>query len=353
MDHHAEALEGKEAQHQQHRQDEAAGRDPQGALHGDEIPVEPEEDHRRGPHEEHEEPHPQAAAAAAGEKGVPHDLQIVVGIADHGQHEGPSAEQDEDMDEQLRQLHGQDEEEHGDIKDHGAELAVPPGKLHVPRGLHHRQAQEALEDLLQGKERKDPVEDRIAEGEADEQRRLGQLVCDGVQHLPQLGNHMETPGDEPIRHVGEGGHGHRRQGGIALVRHGIEPYDLGDQQDAEEAHQIGDRQDIFFSEMDFQSVFPFLALPWEERHKTPFCIVYRNRKKRKWVFRKIGRVAKCNYRPSFRASAYAGVGIRPLFEGKRIATAPSGLRNDEGRAFCNAPYRAGINAPAPPRTPPW
>ena len=84
---------------------------------------------------------------------------------------------------------------------------------------------------------------------------LGQLVRDGVQHLAQLGNHMKMPGDISVRHIGEGGDGHRRKSGITLVRYRIEPHDLGDQQDAEEAQQIGDRQDIFLSETDFQCVF--------------------------------------------------------------------------------------------------
>ncbi len=39
----------------------------------------------------------------------------------------------------------------------------------------------------------------------------------------------------------------------------------------------------------------------------------------------------------FRASGYAGVGIRPFYEEKRIATPASRVRNDGGRAFCNAP----------------
>ena len=45
-----------------------------------------------------------------------------------------------------------------------------------------------------------------------------------------------------------------------------------------------------------------------------------------------GRVAKCHYRPSFRASAHAGVGIRPLFEGKRIATPASRVHSARGVA---------------------
>ena len=55
------------------------------------------------------------------------------------------------------------------------------------------------------------------------------------------------------------------------------------------------------------------------------------------LFQWKGRARKGHYRPSFRASAHAGVGIRPLFEGKRIATARSGLRNDEGGAFSGTP----------------
>ena len=40
---------------------------------------------------------------------------------------------------------------------------------------------------------------------------------------------------------------------------------------------------------------------------------------------------------SFRAGGYAGVGIRPLYEEKRIATPASRVRNDGGRAFAAGP----------------
>ena len=93
-------------------------------------------------------------------------------VEHHGQHEGGGADAHQGKDPGGGQL--QQEQQHGEVEHHGAHLAVPPGLLHPARGLHHRQAQEPLQHLLQAQEAEDPVDEGIAEGQADEQGRLGQ-----------------------------------------------------------------------------------------------------------------------------------------------------------------------------------
>ena len=54
------------------------------------------------------------------------------------------------------------------------------------------------------------------------------------------------PGDVSVGDVSKTGERHHRQRRVSVLRSDIQPYHRQDQQDAEQAQCVGDRQDVFF-----------------------------------------------------------------------------------------------------------
>lgn len=219
------------------------------------VPVGPGEEEHAAPHEEHEQPQPHGPFAALREEGGPDDAQEAADVEEHGEHEGGGAEQDQQIGPEDRQLDGKDQDQHGDVEDHGAHLSVPLGALHLPRDPDRRQAQDPLDDLLEAEQGEDPVDERPAAGQADQQGRLGELVRHRVQQLPHVGGHVEVPGDIAVSHVRDGGEEHRAHRQIALFRNDVKPDDHGDQKDTEQAQGVGDGEDILFAQSFLQGFF--------------------------------------------------------------------------------------------------
>lgn len=131
------------------------------------------------------------------------------------------------------------------VEDAGGQLPMPRGAVDRARPADDQQAHDGHEGLLHHQHAQEPPDRREPGQQADQGRRLGQLVRDRVQHLAQVADHMEVPGDEAvgdIRGSGEQQHPGRQR---VVLPAAVQPHDQGDQQDAEHTEQVGDSEDLF------------------------------------------------------------------------------------------------------------
>lgn len=82
----------------------------------------------------------------------------------------------------------------------------------------------------------------------DQQDQLQQLICNRIDDLSYVGNHMIAPGDEAVEKIGDLHHGEQK-GRIKIISHSvcvkISIRKIRDQCDTDIAEKIRNRNELF------------------------------------------------------------------------------------------------------------
>ena len=102
-------------------------------------------------------------------------------------------------------------------------------------------AHDHLEDFFDYEQAQHRTQDGIFQGQTKRQGELGDLICQRVQNLAQVGDHIVAPGDLPVHHIRDAGDCHNGAcNEVLIILCGIQ-VDIGiygDQHQPKQAEQI-------------------------------------------------------------------------------------------------------------------
>ena len=106
--------------------------------------------------------------------------------------------------------------------------------LGYPYGIENDANSAAFAEL--GRETENAVYLSLSNG------RLGQLVRDGIQHFPEVTDHVKMPGDKTVHCIRHAGYDQQDPGPQKIFFHAVEPHEYRDEAEPEERKQVRDRQ---------------------------------------------------------------------------------------------------------------
>lgn len=171
--------------------------------------------------------------------------EVGAGIVDKGYQHKHAVDGDNGGDPariHIRQHHHQDQT---DEEDRGADLAGDQSA-----GEHFALAQgqktcDQLEAFLDDEQNRHDPQNRIPDGQADDQGKLSCLVSHRIQNLANVGDHVEVPGDLTVHQVGDAAD-RKNRGRQEIVRSfiGVQIYNYinRNQNDPKQAQQVWNRK---------------------------------------------------------------------------------------------------------------
>ena len=165
-------------------------------------------------------------------------------VENAGQEQHDDTEKLQEPGKLIRQIKPQEMQKHHRIEQERGKLAVPFRPQDHVRPVEDQQLGGSDEALLHAQNDDEPQKPGEAEHQTAEHGKLGELVGQGIQRLPEFADHVKAAGDKAVQHVGEARGCQQNDGGRDILPPEISPHEDRDQQDPKCRKQIGHRQDL-------------------------------------------------------------------------------------------------------------